>query len=225
METTPLARRQLVLLLAPVVVLTVAAMVANALAPTLLSDHPQVLLALNPIFRYMLATAQLIDPLPFFAVGLTAKLATDPIMYLLGYRYGDAAVRWIEKQAGAGEYVRTLERWFVKARYPVVFLAPNRIVCVLAGRTRMPFRAFAATNIAGTLTGLAVARGLSDVLSGPLGAFIRFNDKYQWWLTLVTVGAVLLSVSLQRRKGEAPEGMAGLADDLEGEMGEDPPPS
>lgn len=220
LETTPLARRSLVLLLAPVIVLTVSATVANALAPTLLVDHPLLLLGLNPIFRYMVATGALLDPVPFFTVGLLAKLATDPIMYLLGYRYGDAAVRWIEKRAGGGDYVRTLERWFTKARYPVVFIAPNRLVCVLAGSTRMPFPAFAAVNVVGTVAGLSVAWGLSDVLSGPIDAFIRFTDRYQWWLTAGTILAVVLSVSLQQRsKGE---GEAGLVDDLEREAGGEP---
>ncbi len=219
MDTTPLSRRNLVLLLAPVVVLTVSATVANALAPTLLVDHPRVLLALNPIFRYMVATAALIDPVPFFVVGLLAKLATDPIMYIVGYRYGDAAVRWIEKRAGGGDYVRTLEGWFVKSRYPVVFIAPNRLVCVLAGATRMPFPLFATVNLTGTIAGLSVAWALSDALSGPIDAFIRFTDRYQWWLTGGTIGAVMLSVSFQRKK-EGPEG--GLVEDLEREAGEEP---
>ena len=219
--TPPLARRHLTLLLVPVVALTLSATVANALAPTLLADHPLVLLALAPIFRYMVATATLIDPVPFFAVALVAKFATDPIMYILGYHYGDAAVRWIEQRAGGGEYVRTLERWFTQARWPVVFFAPNRLVCILAGATRMPFKAFAAVNVAGTVFIVTVARSLSGVLSGPIGALVRFTDRYQWWLTAVTVTAVMLSVTLQRRRGEGEvESIAQIERELTGETGE-----
>jgi membrane protein DedA with SNARE-associated domain len=179
----------------------VAATVANALAPTLLVEHPLVLLALNPLFRYMVATAVLIDPVPFYVVALLAKLATDPILYVLGWRYGDAAVRWIEKRMGAGEYVRAIERWFVRARFPVVFLAPNRLVCTLAGATRMDPRAFAICNVAGTLTTIAVARSLAGALAGPIGAFVRFTDRYQWWLTGLTVLAVVISVSVKGNQG------------------------
>lgn len=212
------------MLLVPVVVLTVAATVANALAPTLLVDHPLVLLALAPIFRYMVATAPSIDPLPYFTVTLVAKFATDPIMYVLGYRYGDAAVRWIEQRAGGGEYVRTLERWFTKARWPVVFLAPNRLVCILAGATHMPFRLFAAVNVAGTVFIIVIARSLSDALSGPIGAFVRFTDRYQWWLTAVTVTAVMLSVTLQRKRGEGElESLSEIERELAGEAGEGDP--
>jgi membrane protein DedA with SNARE-associated domain len=205
LEAKPLSRRRLALLLAPVLAITVAATVANALAPTLLADHPLLLLGLNPLFRYMVATAVLVDPVPFFMVALVGKLATDPIFYFLGRRYGDAAVRWIEQKMGAGEYVRTVERWFVRARYPVVFLAPNRLVCTLAGATRMRLRSFIVLNLTGTLTTIFVARSLSGALAGPIGAFVRFTDRYQWWLTALTVTAVLVSVTLQRRRGdEAP---------------------
>lgn len=216
-----LSRRNLTLLLVPVVVLTVAATVANALAPTLLADHPLLLLALAPIFRYMVATATQIDPVPFFTVALVAKFATDPIMYLLGWHYGDAAVRWIERKAGAGEYVRTLERWFTKARYPVVFVAPNRLVCVLAGATRMPFRAFAAVNVIGTLVTITVAWSLSDALSGPIDAFIRFIDRYQGWFTAATITAVVASVTLQRREGRSKlESITEIERELAAEAGE-----
>jgi membrane protein DedA with SNARE-associated domain len=219
----PLSHRTLALVLAPVVALTVAAMVANALAPTLLVEHPLLLLALNPIFRYMVATATLVDPVPFYAVAVMAKLATDPIMYVLGRRYGDAAVRWIERRMGAGEYVRTVERWFVRARHGTVFLAPNRLVCTLAGSTRMGFLSFAVINLAGTLTAVTVARSLSGVLSGPIGAFVRFTDRYQWWLTALTVAVVLLSVSLQQRRGAvSAHPVAELEQEL-GDEGEDPP--
>jgi membrane protein DedA with SNARE-associated domain len=194
----------------------VAATVANALAPTLLVEHPLLLLAFNPLFRYMVATAVLIDPVPFYVVGLLAKLSTDPILYVLGWRYGDAAVRWIERRMGAGEYVRTIERWFVRARYPVVFLAPNRLVCTLAGATRMNPRSFALLNVAGTLTTITIARSLAGALAGPIGAFVRFTDRYQWWLTALTVIAVVASVSLRRNPGGV-----GSVDELQQEATDD----
>jgi membrane protein DedA with SNARE-associated domain len=194
----------------------VAATVANALAPKLLADHPLLLLAFNPLFRYMVATAVVVDPVPFYVVALLAKLSTDPILYVIGWRYGDAAVRWIEKRMGAGEYVRTIERWFVRARYPVVFLAPNRLVCTLAGATRMDPRSFALLNIAGTLLTITVARSLAGVLSGPIGAFVRFTDRYKWWLTAVTVLAVVASVSLRRSQPGV-----GSIDELQQEAGEE----
>lgn len=197
--------------------MVVAATVANALAPTLLVEHPLLLLGFNPLFRYMVATAVLVDPVPFVVVALVAKLSTDPILYVLGWRYGDAAVRWIERRMGVGEYVRTVERWFVRARYPVVFLAPNRLVCTLAGATRMNPRSFALLNVAGTLTIIAVARSLAGALAGPIGAFVRFTDRYQWWLTAFTIVAVIASVSLRKRESDV-----GSIDELQREATEDP---
>lgn len=197
--------------------MVVAATVANALAPTLLVEHPLLLLGFNPLFRYMVATAVLVDPVPFVVVALAAKLSTDPILYVLGWRYGDAAVRWIERRMGAGEYVRTVERWFVRARYPVVFLAPNRLVCTLAGATRMNPRSFALLNVAGTLTIIVIARSLAGALAGPIGAFVRFTDRYQWWLTALTIIAVVASVSIRQRPSDV-----GPVDELQREVGEEP---
>lgn len=197
--------------------MVVAATVANALAPTLLVEHPLLLLGFNPLFRYMVATAVLVDPVPFVVVALAAKLSTDPILYVLGWRYGDAAVRWIERRMGAGEYVRTVERWFVRARYPVVFLAPNRLVCTLAGATRMNPRSFALLNVAGTLTIIVIARSLAGALAGPIGAFVRFTDRYQWWLTALTIIAVVASVSIRHRPSDV-----GPVDELQREVGEEP---
>ena len=64
--------------------------------------------------------------------------------------------------------LRRFERGFDKAAYPVVFLAPNNIVCLLAGASGMPIAAFVAVNLAGTLTRLYIIRALGRAFSSPI---------------------------------------------------------
>jgi len=211
-----LSRRALTLVLVPIILLSVMGTVANAVFPALLSEHPLLLVALQPRFRYLVATANLIDPLTFYAVALTAKLVTDPLYFLLGDRYGDRAVRWIEHKMGAGEYVLMVERWFKRARDPVVFLFPGALVCVLAGTTHMRLRRFALLNVGGTLTTLTFVQLVGDVLEGPIGAFIRFNERYMWWLTGISIVLVALSFALREKKGTSElESIAEIERELE----------
>ena len=63
----------------------------------------------------------------------------DPLFYLLGYYYGDAAVRWLERKSPSyGPIAREAERLFGRYGYPLVFFAPNAYICLFAGAARMP---------------------------------------------------------------------------------------
>ena len=90
----PYSRRTLALLLTPIVVLTIVGIVADALAPALIDKRPLLQIFLNPRNRYLVLAAPQVDPIPFFVVGFFRLVMTDPLFYLLGWRYGDAAMRW-----------------------------------------------------------------------------------------------------------------------------------
>ena len=82
----------------------------------------------------------------------------------------------------------------------------------------MPVRAFAVVNILGTIMIVTVARSLSGALSGPVNALVRFTDRNQWWLTAITVAAVVASVTLQRRGGRSEvESISEIERELAGE--------
>jgi uncharacterized membrane protein YdjX (TVP38/TMEM64 family) len=61
-----------------------------------------------------------------------------------------------------GEMLRQLERWFGKAAYPLVFIAPNNAICLFAGAAGMPLRAFFAVNLAGTVARLWLIRRFGE---------------------------------------------------------------
>ena len=74
--------------------------------------------------RYLILVVNQLDSLSYYSVGLIRLLLPDPLFYLLGYWYGDAAVRWMESRtATVGGMLRRLEqtfrKWGASARLPV----------------------------------------------------------------------------------------------------------
>jgi membrane protein DedA with SNARE-associated domain len=80
-----------------------------------------------------------------------------------------------------------------------VLVAPNGLVCLLAGTTGMSAPTFAAIDVAGTLGRLVLIRLLADVLARPLAVITRYVGRYSWWLVALSVGVGALQ--LRRRAG------------------------
>ncbi len=194
------SRRTLILLIAPIIILSTAGTIATAFTPTLATQHPLLLIALDARNR-MLVLAREVDLVPFVVVAVLRRSLSDPLFYLLGRLYGDRAIRWLEKKGGGGELVKLTERWFAKASYLMVFLFPGAIVCALAGATRMRPVAFAACNIAGTVASVSAVRIFSDTISSPVEALLGFFDRNLVLTTSITVGLVVLSLVLSKVQG------------------------
>jgi membrane protein DedA with SNARE-associated domain len=211
-------RRSLALLVVPIVVIAVASSVGDALSPTLLVDAPLLLVALVPRNRFLVLAAPQLDFWPFFLVGMVRLALTDPLFYLFGRRYGEAAIAWTEKRAGAPGSVRRIEHWFRRAAYPIVVVAPNNIVCVLAGATGMSVVGFLLANLGGTAVRMVLIWWVGDVFSEPLLDVIDFVGRYRWIFTAVTVVIVVWSVvrARQGRRSEI-ETVDEVARDLEEE--------
>jgi membrane protein DedA with SNARE-associated domain len=211
-------RRRLALLVVPIVVIAVASSVGDALSPTLLVDAPLLLVALVPRNRFLVLAAPQLDFWPFFLVGMVRLALTDPLFYLFGRRYGEAAIAWTEKRAGAPGSVRRIEHWFRRAAYPIVVVAPNNIVCVLAGATGMSVVGFLLANLGGTAVRMVLIWWVGDVFSEPLLDVIDFVGRYRWIFTAVTVVIVVWSVvrARQWRRSEI-ETVDEVARDLEEE--------
>jgi membrane protein DedA with SNARE-associated domain len=216
-------RRRLALLLAPISCLVVASMVGSALAPTLVVEHPVWLLTLDARIRHVLLVANQIDAVPYYLIGTLRLTLADPLFYLLGYWYGEAALAWVEAQAGSvGRLLRVVERFFGKASYPLVFLAPNNYICLFSGASRMPPPVFLALNISGTITRLVLLRLLGDVLEDPLDTVLDFIARNQLRLTLLTIGLVIAQAAWEKRKGTGElEGISELEERIEEEIEEE----
>ncbi len=195
------SRRTLVLLVAPIIVITSMGAIATAFTPALAARHPLLLIALDARNRF-LVLAREVDIVPFVVVAILRRTFSDPLFYLLGRFYGDGAVRWLEKKAGFGDLVTIAEKFFQKAAYPMVFFFPGAIVCALAGQTGMSPVGFILTNVAGTLAAVLAVRAFSDAISSPVEALLGFFDRNIVVTTSVTVALVVLSLILNRYQGK-----------------------
>jgi membrane protein DedA with SNARE-associated domain len=193
------ARTRLALLVVPIALIAIASSIGEAIAPTLLVDAPLLLVGLVPRNRYLVLAAPQLAFWPFFIVGMVRLTLTDPFFYVFGRNYGDAAIHWTERRVGAPGSVRRLEQWFRRAAYPIVAIAPNNLVCVLAGASGMSIRGFLLTNLGGTAARMVLIWFLGEVFSAPLLDVVEFVAEYRWILTVLTVLIVAVSVWRARR--------------------------
>ena len=227
----PPSRRTLYLLLVPIVALTALAYLGDALAPKLAVSHPVWLILLNTRKRYLALTATSIDPVTFFVVGIGRQMVADPLFFLLGRFYGDAGVRWLERKLGDGAASVTLmEDWFKKAAYPMVAIAPNALISMLAGASTMRTSVFLALNLGGTAVTMVLLRVFGATFSSPIDAVLGFIRRYQWPLTALSVAIVAFQVIQSRRKGTSDLESVGeiereLDEAVEEVEGEEPEPT
>lgn len=221
-ERPSYSRRSLYLLLTPIIVLTAVAYVGDALSPTLVNSHPLWLILMNTRKRYLALTSTKIDPVTFFVVGVGRQMIADPLYFIVGRRYGDAGVRWLERKLGDGAAgVTMFEGWFKKAAYPMVAIAPNAIISVLAGASKMKASVFLALNLGGTIVTIIILRLFGDVFSEPLDAVLGFLRRYQWPLTAASIVLVAIQVVMSRRSGKSElESVASIERELEEAKGE-----
>lgn len=201
----------------PLAALVVMNYIGDALAPTLVDTHPAWLIALNARNRNLALVTNSLDPWTYYGIGTARLLVSDPLFFLLGYWYGDAAVTWMERRTKTwGQLLRQIEQWFGKAAYPLIFIAPNNYICLFAGAAGMPLRAFFAVNIAGTITRLWLIRLVGETFQSPLDDLVGWIGDNRVPLLIASVALVIASIVLEARRGETEvEALARLDEELE----------
>jgi membrane protein DedA with SNARE-associated domain len=197
--------------------LVVAGYIGDALAPTLVDTHPLVLLLLNPRIRNLVLITNQLDAVTYYLVGTLRLVLSDPLFYLVGYVYGDAAVRWTERRAPTyGDLLRRLERFFGKASYPMVAIAPNSYICLFAGAARMALAAFFSLNLLGTAVRLYLIRRFGVAFENPIDWVLDFIARYRYPLLVISVLLVGFSIWSERKQGESKvEALGKLEEELE----------
>jgi membrane protein DedA with SNARE-associated domain len=193
-------RRQLLLVLGPIVALVVLAYVGDALTTTWADRHPLALTLLNARSRILVLTTNQLDAWSYYLGAGVRLLVSDPLFYLLGWWYGDGALHWVERRSKSfGEQVRLYERAFSKAAYPLVVLAPNPWICLFAGASGMRLPIFFALNITGTVGRLYLIRRLGEAFQSPIASVLQFFARYRLPLLLISVVLVLFVIWSDRR--------------------------
>jgi membrane protein DedA with SNARE-associated domain len=194
-------RLPLPLLLAPILAAMAVSFVADIIGPGLIGERPLLQVFLNPRNRYLILASPQVDALAFFLVGFFRLVLTDPLAYVLGRQYGDAAVRWLAEHSDEnGAVADRVLHWFGKGAPFIVFLAPNLYVCALSGATGMRPRLFVPLNIGGTIARLVVFRLVGEAFRDELLSVLDFVQRYQWPLIAVSFVVVTLQA---RRSGAA----------------------
>lgn len=212
----PVDRRTLTLLVVPIVGLIIASNIGDALATTLATTHPLTLIALNARNRNLVLVTNELDAISYYGVATLRLMLSDPLFFLLGYWYGKAAVEWMESRTRTfGSTLSQVERWFGKAAYPLVFLAPNNIICLFAGAAGMSVVGFIATNLVGTLVRLFLIRRVGEAFEAPIDALLGFLADYRIPLLILSVVIVAGSSLWELRKGDSElEAVLNLDDEL-----------
>ena len=198
-------------------ILTILGWIGDAFFATLLNDAPLLLLVCNPRLRNLILVAPETDAIPYVLVASARLLISDPLFYIFGTRYGDVAIRWMERQLGRGAApVLWFERMFRKAGYVMIAVLPNNWICLLAGATGIAWMPFLIVNVVGTVVRMTLIRVLGDAFSDPILKFNNWIGDNRAWITIITVGIVVITIATSMRKGRTPlETPTELADELE----------
>jgi membrane protein DedA with SNARE-associated domain len=216
------SRQTLILIVVPLVALTIAAYVGDAMMPVLVDNNPLLLITLNARNRNLALVTNQLDALSYYAVGFVRLLISDPLFYLLGWFYGDAAVKWAERNTQTlGDTLRWVEKHFRRWGVVLVFAAPNNFICLFAGAAAMRPAVFIVANVTGTIARLVVIRLLGNVLSAPLDWIVDFIREYRMPLLVLSIALVGVTILTERKKGGGElTGLTQLPDQLEGDASE-----
>lgn len=189
-------------MVAPLILLVIAAYVGDAFMPYLVDNNPLLLIALNARNRNLALVTNQLDAFSYYTVGFIRLILSDPLFYLLGWFYGDAAVKWAERNTQTlGDSLRWVERNFKKFALPLVFAAPNNFICLFAGAAGMRPVMFVIANFSGTIARLYLIRALGETFSGPLDWLVDFIGEYRIPLLVLSILLVIFTLFTERKKG------------------------
>lgn len=199
----PLRRPHLAFLIAPIAAMVIAGYTADALWPNLVESHPLWLIGLSAKNRYLVLVVNQVDLPAYYLIGVARLLLPDPFFFAIGWFYGPAALRWMERRTPTmSRYMTTLERWFGRWGAPLVVLFPNNYVCLIAGVARMSPWLFAGLNVVGTAGRLFMIQILGDVFSGPISSVLDFVSTWRVPLLVVSIGLVAFTSLGELRRGK-----------------------
>lgn len=180
----------------------VMALVADTVLLSQVDRHPALFIAMNARNRNLALAKSFLSWEAFFGIATVRLLASDPLFFLLGRWYGDDGVRWVERRSATyGPLARGAERWFGKASYPLVLLAPNNYICLFAGASGMSVAVFGALNVVGTIGRLTVLWFVTDSVAEPLDWVRSFIADHRLLVFGVSLALLAFTLWSDRRAG------------------------
>ena len=172
-----------------VVISQVSALLGDLFLAGIVDRQPALLIALNPRNRNLALATNQLSAVTYYSIGFARLIASDPLYYLLGYWFGERAIAWTERRSRTyGPLIRDGERFFRRASYPLIFIAPNNIICALSAATGVRLVTFIGLNLSGTVVRLVLVRRLGAIFSSPLNAIVNFIADYR--IPLLVLSAI-----------------------------------
>jgi membrane protein DedA with SNARE-associated domain len=178
-----------------------AALLGDLFLAGIVDREPALLIALNPRNRNLALATNQLSASVYYTVGFIRLVISDPLYFLLGYWYGERAIAWTERRSRTyGPLIRDGERLFRRASYPLIFLAPNNIICAMSAATGVRLSHFVALNLSGTVARLVLVRQLGEIFSAPIAAIVDFIARYRGPLLILSAIGVAWTVFGEFRK-------------------------
>jgi len=198
------------------VLLTGASIVGNLLAPSLLTTHPLLLVALAPRSAYLAVAAGQVPFAAFVVVALLRLCAADPSHFLLGRLHGARAAAILDRRSrrhhdragdavgdGVGPRRGTWVALWDRLGLVLVALSPTGKVLLLAGASRLSHRRVAMAAVVGTLGQVLFLYVAGRAVAGTVGSLAGVMADYAPVMVLAT-GAVMVGTALAGRRSLAP---------------------
>lgn len=205
-----------------IVLLVIATNVGNAVWASWVESNPIGLLALNSSNKYLLATSVSSSLLPFVVVGTVRLLLPDPLFYAIGYLYGDRALHWARDVFPGSkqliEQVHADDGVIRSVLNVLVVVAPNNLVCLIAGVTRFPVRRFVVLNVVGTVGRVLLMRWIGLLFEDQIESLLDVVARYQQWFL---IGSIVLVVAYVAWQIIGRKGLIGGVEELEEELGDE----
>jgi membrane protein DedA with SNARE-associated domain len=83
-----------------------------------------------------------------------------------------------------------------------VFIAPNNVVCLLAGGAGMSLPTFFSLNVGGTFARLYLIRWLGDAFERPIDDVLDFIARYRTPLLVVSITFFMIVMVRELRQGK-----------------------
>ncbi|HEY3484178.1 MAG TPA: hypothetical protein VGK49_02285 [Ilumatobacteraceae bacterium] len=192
--------------LAAFVGLVVCTNIAGAVWARWSTNNPEGLLALSSRNRYLVLTLTAGISLWSYALIATLRLSVAFVVcHLIGRAYRGHALNWFTRYLGISpESLDAFQRGFEKAQWVLVpFFVGSNIVAVLSGIHRTTIAKLTLLVTAGIAGRLVVMWWLARTFEDPLTRFLKWVDRYQWWLVALSVVVVVLVNVRNFRRGAA----------------------
>lgn len=186
------------------VVLVVCGYVATAVAPTWANSNPEGLIALNARIRHLLLVVG--GGISWWSYALIAGLRLAlafVVCHLIGRAYGNRVLEWFGQFLGfTPETIVTMQAGFDKVDWLIVpWFSGSNIVAAITGIRRMQPLRLAVLLAIGIVGRLALYWYIGKAFEDQIGTVLDFIGKYQWPLTALSIGLVVLTVGANLRRG------------------------